>query len=244
MSDKKVALVTGANKGIGFETARQLAQRGITVLLGARDERKGSEAAQKLHKENLDVRFLQIDVNDSASHENAARFIEENFGRLDILVNNAGVARDFQVPASDSTIEQWRETFETNVFNLVALTNRLLPLLKKSEAGRIVNLSSILGSHRLQSDPNSPLASGAHTGAAYAASKAALNMYTINLAIELKNTSIKVNAAHPGWVKTDMGGEAAPLDVETGAKTSVALATLTDDAFSGRYIHLGEELPW
>lgn len=244
MSEKKIALITGANKGIGFETARQLAQKGITVLLGARDEQKGSETAQKLQKEGFDVQFLQIDVNDSASHQNAARFIEENFGRLDILVNNAGIAKDFQVPASQSTAEQWRETFETNVFNLVALTTTLLPLLKKSKAGRIVNLSSILGSHRLQSDPNSPIAGGAHTGSAYAASKAAVNMFTINLANELKNTRIKVNAAHPGWVKTDMGGEAAPLDVETGAKTSVELATLPDDGFSGRYIHLSEELPW
>jgi NAD(P)-dependent dehydrogenase (short-subunit alcohol dehydrogenase family) len=243
-NNKKIALVTGANKGIGFETARQLAKQGITVLLGARDEQKGSEAAVNLQNEGLDVQFLQLDVNDQASHQNAAKFIEDNFGRLDILINNAGIARDFQIPASQSAVEQWRETFETNVFSLVALTNALLPLIKKSQSGRIVNLSSILGSLALQSDPNSPIAGGAHTGSAYAASKAAVNMFTVNLANELKNTSIKVNAAHPGWVKTDMGGEAAPLEIEDGAKTSVALATLPENGFTGKYIHQGEKLPW
>ncbi len=243
MSEKKIALVTGANKGIGFETVRQLAQQGITVLLGARDEQKGSEAAKQLQSENLDVQFLQLDVNDHASRQNAAKFIEENFGRLDIFVNNAGIAKDFGVAASAGTLEQWRETFETNVFNLVALTQTLLPLIKKSDAGRIVNLTSILGSLTINSDPNGFLA-GAFSGTAYHASKAALNMFTVHLANELKNTKILVNASHPGWVKTELGGEGAPLDVETGAKTSVALATLGADGFTGKYIHLGEELPW
>jgi NAD(P)-dependent dehydrogenase (short-subunit alcohol dehydrogenase family) len=242
---RKVALVTGANKGIGFDTARQLGQQGITVLLGARDEQKGREAATKLRDEGLDVRFLHLDVTDYATHETAKQFIEENFRKLDILINNAGIALDFQVPASQGTPEQWRETFETNLFSLIALTQTLLPLIKKSEAGRIVNLSSILGSLTLNSDPNSPFApGGASTGTVYNASKAALNMFTVHLANELKESGIKVNAAHPGWVKTDMGGEAAPLDTETGAKTSVALATLPDDGFTGKYIHLGEELPW
>jgi NAD(P)-dependent dehydrogenase (short-subunit alcohol dehydrogenase family) len=243
MNNKKIALITGANKGIGFETARQLAQREITVLLGARDEQKGSEAAKQLQSENLDVQFLQLDVNDAASRQNAAKFIEENFGRLDILINNAGVAKDFGVAASAGALEQWRETFETNVFNLVSLTQNLLPLIKKSSAGRIVNLTSILGSLTLNSDQNSFLG-GAFSGTAYHASKAALNMFTVHLANELKNTAILVNAAHPGWVKTDLGGEGAPLDVTTGAQTSVALATLGADGFTGKYIHLGEELPW
>src|SRR5882672_1259313 len=146
MSSKKIALVTGANKGIGFETARQLAAKGITVLLGARDEKRGLEAAETLKKEGLDVQFLQLDVNDPASQDNAAKFIADKFGKLDILINNAGVARDFQVPASKGTAEQWRETFETNLFSLISLTQKLLPLVKKSDAGAIVNLSSSLGS--------------------------------------------------------------------------------------------------
>ena len=157
MSSKQIALVTGANKGIGFETARQLAARGITVLLGARDEKRGLEAAETLKKEGLDVQFIQLDVNDPASQDNAAKFIADKFGKLDILINNAGVARDFQVPASKGSMEQWRETFETNVFSLISLTQKLLPLVKKSDAGRIVNLSSILGSLTLNRDPNSSL---------------------------------------------------------------------------------------
>lgn len=241
--NKKIALVTGANKGIGFETVRQLAEQGIKVLLGARDEARGAEAAKKLQETGHDVEFLQLDVNDPASHENARKFIEENYGRLDILVNNAGIAKDYRTKASEGTLEQWRETFETNLFQLIALTNALLPLVKKSEAGRIVNLSSIMGSLAINADPNSPLGN-AYTSTAYSTSKTALNMYTVHLANELKETPIKVNAAHPGWVKTDMGGENAPLDLETGAKTSVALATLPADSFTGKYVHLGEELPW
>src|SRR5688500_12601210 len=128
---KKVALVTGANKGIGFDTVRQLAGQGITVLLGARNKEKGEEAAKKLRAENLDVRFLHLDVTEAQSQENERSFIEENFGKLDILVNNAGVALDFEVPASAGTLEQWRETFETNVFGVVALTQKLLPLIKR-----------------------------------------------------------------------------------------------------------------
>jgi NAD(P)-dependent dehydrogenase (short-subunit alcohol dehydrogenase family) len=244
MSSKKIALVTGANKGIGFETARQLAKQGITVLLGARDERKGEEATGKLRSEDLDVRFLKLDVSDTAAHETARRFIEENFGRLDILVNNAGVSLDAGVLASEGTLEQWRGTFETNVFGTIALTQRLLPLIKKSEAGRIVNLSSILGSLKWSSDPASGIGSYAFTGTAYNASKTALNMFTVHLANELKDTPVKVNACHPGWVRTDMGGENAHLSIEEGAKTPVMLATMQEDGFSGRYIHLNEDLPW
>ncbi|HQR36005.1 MAG TPA: SDR family oxidoreductase [Blastocatellia bacterium] len=244
MSSKKIALVTGANKGIGFETVRQLAAKDITVLLAARDEKRGNESVNKLKGEGLDVQFLQLDVNDTASQENAAKFIADKFGKLDILINNAGIAQDFQVPASQGTLEQWRSTFETNVFNLVSLTQKLLPLVKKSDAGRIVNLTSILGSLALHSDPKSPIAGSSSSGSAYNASKSALNMFTVNLANELKGTTVKVNAAHPGWVKTDMGGDAAPLEVDDGAKTSVQLATLPEDGPTGGYFHLGERLPW
>lgn len=244
MSSKKIALVTGANKGIGLETVRQLAAEGITVLLAARDEKRGAEAVNKLKSEGLDVEFLQLDVNDTTSQDNAAKFIADKFGKLDILINNAGIAQDFQVPASQGTLDQWRSTFETNVFNLVSLTQKLLPLVKKSDAGRIVNLTSILGSLALHSDPTSPIAGSSSSGSAYNASKSALNMFTVNLANELKGTTVKVNAAHPGWVKTDMGGEAAPLEVEDGAKTSVQLATIPNDGPTGGYFHLGQTLPW
>ena len=242
--DKKVALVTGANKGIGYETARQLAAKGITVLLGARDARRGEEAASRLRAENFDVHFLRVDLTDAETHTSARRFIEENFGKLDILVNNAGIALDFGVPASESAIEQWRATFETNVFGTISLTQKLLPLIKKSTAGRIVNLSSILASMQWSSNPDGGAGEFAYCGTAYNASKAAINMFTIHLANELKNTPIKVNAANPGWVRTEMGGENAPLSAAEGAKTSVMLATLPEDGFTGRYVHLNEDLPW
>ena len=240
----KVALITGANKGIGFETARQLGKQGITILVGARDEARGTEAAKTLQAENVDAHFLHLDMSDVNTFANAAKFIEEKFGKLDILINNAGVLLDYTVPASAVPVANWRKTFETNVFSLVELTQTLLPLIKKSAAGRIVNLSSILGSLTLNSDPNSPIAGSGASNTSYHASKAAVNMFTIQLANELKDTPIKVNSAHPGWVKTDMGGEAAPMEIVDGAKTSVHLATLPADGVSGTYMHMGEELPW
>ena len=244
MSTNKVALITGANKGIGFETARQLGAQGITILVGARDEKRGTEAAQKLQAEGLDAQFLHLDMSDAATFTNAAKFIEGKFGKLDILINNAGVLLDYGVPISAAPIANWRTTFETNVFAVVELTQALLPLVKKSDAGRIVNLTSILGSLTLNHDPASPIAASVPTHTSYNASKAALNMFTVHLAHELKDTQIKVNAAHPGWVKTDMGGEEAPLEIVDGAKTSVALATLGEDGPTGAYIHMGESLPW
>ena len=243
MSTKKVALVTGANKGIGLETARQLAKEGITVLAGARDEAKASRAAAELGKEGLDVHGIVIDVNNEGSIRKAATQIERDYGRLDILVNNAGVMLDDrEKKPSEQSLEAWRETFETNLFGLVATTQALLPLLRKSEAGRIVNLSSILASITLHATPGSPIYDAKTP--AYDASKSAVNAYTVHLAWELKDTPIKVNAAHPGWVKTEMGGEGAVMEIEDGAKTSVALATLGADGPTGGFVHMGETLPW
>ncbi len=240
----KVALITGANKGIGFETARQLGQQGVTILVGARDEKRGTEAAEKLRGEGVDAQFLHLDVNDANTQVNAAKWIEEKFGKLDILINNAGMLMDYGVKISEAPVANWRTTFETNVFALIELTQTLLPLIRKSEAGRIVNLSSILGSLTLNRDPTSPIAASTGFNTSYNASKAAVNMFTVHLAHELKDTKIKVNSAHPGWVKTDMGGEQAPMELVDGAKTSVTLATLPDDGPTGAFIHLGEALPW
>ncbi len=241
---KKIALVTGANKGIGLETARQLAQKGMTVLLGARDARKGQEAVAQLQGEGLEVQLLEIDVSDEASVARAAKKVESDFGRLDILVNNAGVMLDDETKkASEQTMETWRRTFDTNLFGLVATTNAFLPLLRKSDAGRIVNLSSILGSITHHATPGSPVYdSKGYT--CYNVSKTAVNAYTVQLAYELKGTKIKVNAAHPGWVKTEMGGKGASMEIPDGAKTSVALATIGEDGPNGAYLHEGEPLPW
>jgi NAD(P)-dependent dehydrogenase (short-subunit alcohol dehydrogenase family) len=239
MSDKPVALVTGANKGLGKETAKQLAARGYTVLLAARDPAKGEEAAAELRAGGGDVRFLKLDVTDDADRHHAADFIAGVFGRLDALVNNAGLLLDGGTAPSVVPLDLIRQTFETNFFALVAVTQALLPLVKRSPAGRVVNLSSQLGSLGLCE----------HVGpdfllAAYNPSKAAVNMYTVLLARELAATAVKVNSAHPGWVKTDMGGEAAPMDIESGAKTSVWLATLPADGPSGAFFHANERLPW
>ena len=243
MSTKKIALITGANKGIGLETARQLAKQGITVLAGARDEAKANLAAAELGKEGLDVHGIVIDVNDERSIQEAAARIERDYGRLDILVNNAGVMwDDREKKPSEQSLEVWRATFETNLFGLVATTQALLPLLRKSAAGRIVNLSSILGSITLHATPGSPVYDAKVP--AYDASKTAVNAYTVHLAWELKDTPIKVNAAHPGWVKTEMGGEGATMEIQDGAKTSVALATVGPYGPNGSFLHMGETLPW
>src|SRR5882757_5545766 len=241
---KKVALITGGNRGIGLETARQLGKLGITVLVGARSLAAGETAAETLKKEGIDARVIKIDMNDPADYTAVAKSIEKDFGRLDILVNNAGIFLDGRKgnETSSTSDEVLRKTFDTNFFAVVSLTQELLPLVRKSAAGRIVNLSSILGSQTLHATKGSFIYDAKTF--AYDASKAALNSFTIHLAHELQGTKIKVNSAHPGWVKTEMGGEGAMLEIEVGAQTSVALATLPENGPNGGYIHLGETLPW
>lgn len=243
MSNQKIAVITGANKGIGLETARQLGKEGVTVLLGARDLAKGEAAAKKLQAEGVDVQPLEIDVNDDKSIRKAANKVEREFGRLDILINNAGVMLDDEKKkVSEQSLATWRKTFETNLFGLIATTQAFLPLLRKSEAGRIVNLSSILGSITYHARPGSPVYD--NKVAAYNVSKSAVNAFTVQLAYELKDTKIKVNAAHPGWVKTEMGGAGATMELPDGAKTSVELATIGPGGPNGAFLHLGETLPW
>ena len=243
-SANKIALVTGANKGIGLETARQLAKLGVTVLLGSRDLARGEEAAEVLRGIGGEVRPIKLDVVNEADRTAAAKSIEREFGRLDILINNAAVMLDPRSGNATSTTPMHilRDTFETNFFAVVALTQALLPLLRKSQASRIVNLSSILGSLTLHATPGSFIYDAKTF--AYDASKSALNAFTIHLAHELQGTNIKVNSAHPGWVKTEMGGEGAQMEITDGAKTSVELATLPADGPTGGYFHMGQPLPW
>jgi NAD(P)-dependent dehydrogenase (short-subunit alcohol dehydrogenase family) len=243
-NDKKIALITGANKGLGFEMARQLGQAGVTIVLAARGPQKGEAAAGKLRGEGWNAQFLKLDVTNKQDHAQAASYLEAKFGRLDILINNAGISAEAFGEGKPSTTTQdvLHRTFETNFFAPVALTQVLLPLLLKSEAGRIVNMSSILGSQTLHSDPKSPIYDFKQLS--YDASKAALNSFTIHLAYEFKDTKLKVNSAHPGWVKTDMGTDAAPMEIPEGAKTGVALALLGEDGPTGGFFHLGKPLPW
>jgi NAD(P)-dependent dehydrogenase (short-subunit alcohol dehydrogenase family) len=247
----KVAFITGANKGIGFETARGLGELGIAVVVGSRDEAKGRAAAETLKAMGIgNVEAVTFDINEPKHHQVIVRHLEGRYGKLDILVNNAGVLLDpgdFASPSGYNTTSTvtptiLKSTFETNFLSVVALTQALLPLITKAPAGRIVNLSSILGSLTLHSDPTSSIY--ASKSFAYDASKTALNAFTVHLAQELRGTAIKVNSAHPGWVKTEMGGSAAPIEVSEGGKTSVMLATLPADGPTGGYFHLGETLPW
>jgi len=245
---QKVAFITGGNRGIGFQTALDLKDSGVKVVIGARDAKQGEEAAEKLRAQGVDAEAIQFDITNEADHNAAYDYFNSKYGKLDILINNAGIAGGTfpgtgpEHRASDVPMDLLHKVFETNFFAPVALTERLLPLIKKSDAGRIVNLSSILGSLALHADPKSPIYHA--KSFAYDASKTALNAFTVHLAYELRDTNIKVNSAHPGWVKTDMGGSQAPMEIADGAKTSVELATLPDSGPSGGYFHLGKPLPW
>ena len=239
----KLALITGANKGIGLETARQLGKLGIQLLIGARDANAGEAAAAQLRSEGLSADALLIDVTSAPSIAKAASEVARKHKMLDILVNNAGVLLDdpARTPSAQS-LDVWQRTFQANLFGTVAVTQAFLPLLRQAPAARIVNLSSILASLALHSDPTSRIYHSQNP--AYNASKTAVNAWTVSLAYELRDTKIKVNAAHPGHVQTDMGGANAPMQIVDGAKTSVALATLAADGPSGSFSHLGQVLPW
>lgn len=239
---QKIALVTGATRGIGLETVRQLAQNNVHVLLAGRDRAKATEAALKLQSEGLPVSAIALDVNDAGSIAAAAKEVEAKHGHLDILVNNAGVLLDDTAKkSSEQSLDAWRQTFDTNVFAVVEVTQAFLPLLRKSDAGRIVNVSSILGSITLHSDPNSGIYN--FKVPAYDASKSAVNAWTVHLAHELRDTAIKVNAIHPGSVKTDMNSH-GELEIADGAKSSVELALIGADGPTGSFSHLGQTLPW
>ncbi|WP_319518890.1 SDR family oxidoreductase [uncultured Martelella sp.] len=243
MTNNRIALVTGANKGIGFEIARQLAETGAKVLLGARDPGRGQNAASILTVDGLDVSYLSLDTLDENSIHTAAARIEAEYGRLDILVNNVGIW-DFRdgVPGGAS-LDAVRTTMETNFIGTLAVTQALLPLLHKSEAGRIVNLSSTLGSLACNGDPSSPYYSAQNIG--YNASKAAVNMLTVELAEELRDSSIVVNSVCPGFVKTDLSGQTGTTLPAQAAKMPVRCALLgSQDAFSGRFVDAAGEIPW
>jgi NAD(P)-dependent dehydrogenase (short-subunit alcohol dehydrogenase family) len=241
VSERRVAVVTGANKGIGLEIARQLAQRNTTVFIGARDVERGRAAAEKLRAEGLDARPLRLDVSDDASVAAAAAEVEKTAGRLDILVNNAGIAIDDGPPSRVSS-DALRRTYETNVFGVVRATQAFLPLLRHSDAGRIVNMSSGLGSLAQNSDPSWSFAAVKYL--AYNSSKTAVNAITVQFAWELRDTAIKVNAADPGYVATDMNQNQGPRSVEQGAATPVRLATLPADGPTGGYFNDEGPIPW
>lgn len=247
--DGRIALVTGATRGLGLEISRQLAALGAVVILAARDKVRADAAADELRGKGYRAHGLKLDVTDEADRRAAYDAIDRSHGRLDILVNNAAVYLDSPnaaTPApklaSETPADLLRATFEANFFAPIFLTQALLPLLRRSPAGRIVNLSSVRGSLTHQADPTSPVYP--NKALAYDTSKTALNAFTVQLAEELRGTPVKVNAIHPGWVRTEMGSDVADLSLEQGAHTAILYASLPEDGPSGGFFYLDERLPW
>ena len=237
-----VALVTGANKGIGLEISRQLASAGVFVLIGARDAERGRAAAEALASEGLAAQFVALDVTDQTSVDAAAKLIEAEHGRLDILINNAGVVDARDGPPSIGAVDAARRIMETNFVGPLRVVQATLPLLRRAAAARIVNLSSSLGSLAINGDPSSPYYSARLIG--YNASKAALNMLTVQLAAELRDTQIVVNSVSPGYVKTDLTGGAGFMTPDEGARLPVTYALLGENAVSGCFVEPQGETPW
>jgi NAD(P)-dependent dehydrogenase (short-subunit alcohol dehydrogenase family) len=233
-TERKIAVVTGANRGIGFEISRQLAQRGIYVILTSRDEAKGRAACQRLEGEGLDVAYHQLDVTDPASVRRLGDFVRDSYGRLDVLVNNAGILIDEQNSPLNVDLDVVRRTMETNVYGPLSLCQALLPLMERHDYGRIVNVSSGMGQ----------LSDMGGGYLAYRMSKTALNALTRILAAELQGTEVLVNSMCPGWVRTDMGGPSASRSVEEGADTAVWLATLPGGGPQGGFFRDRQPIPW
>lgn len=243
-----IALITGGNRGLGFETARQLGRSGVKTILGARDPAQGDLAAHVLRAEGLDAESVVVDVTSLSSVKAAAQQVEERHGQLDILINHAGILPEATAGATAGPVEvgMFKQTFETNVFAAVAVIQEFLALLGRSGAGRIVNVSTTMGSLSDQSDSSSPYYDVIVP--AYASSKAALNAVTVSLAKLLKDTPIKVNSICPGWVQTDLGGPenraAAPLTAAEASQIVVEMATIPDDGPTGTFVDRDGTVAW
>ncbi|MET0462557.1 MAG: SDR family NAD(P)-dependent oxidoreductase [Chitinophagaceae bacterium] len=238
---RKNVLITGANRGLGLELTKQLTQLGYFVWMGVRNEEAAHTVRSSLSMPSL-TSVIALDMKDSSTFSKVHDTILSKDGHLDILINNAGIMLEEDLmknSAGSITEKQLRNTFDVNFFGPVLLTNKLLPLLLKSSSPRIVNVSTNMGSQSLQAMiPELPKTF------AYNASKAALNTYTIHLSSLLQDTPVKVNSVHPGWVKTDMGGPHAPLPIEEGVGSILAMALLDDQGATGKFIHRGEEVAW
>ena len=243
MSEKTIALVTGANKGIGYEIAAGLGALGWSVGVGARDQERREAAVAKLRAGGADAFGVPLDVTDDASTEAAARLIEERGGRLDVLVNNAGVTGGMPQQPTDIDFEAIRTAVETNVIGVIRVTNAMLPLLRRSESPRIVNMSSTVGSLTRQSDPAAEDRVGP-LSLAYSPSKTFLNAVTVQYARELRGTKFLINAACPGYVATDLNGFRGHRTPEQGAAIAIKLATMPADGPSGSFFEDDGVIPW
>lgn len=244
MSGTRVALVTGSNKGIGFEIVRGLAKKGLTVLLCARDTSKADAAVRKLKEDSASYQIfpLVLDVTKQDTIDATAEYVRSRFGKLDVLVNNAAIYAAADGLPGVAKVDAVIETFETNFFGVIRVTQAFLPLIKASPSARIVNVSSGLGSLALNADPNSPFAAVKPLG--YNSSKAALNLFTIQLAYELRDTKVKVNASNPGYTATDLNGNSGTQTVEEGAADPLRMALLEDDGPTGTFTSDGAVFPW
>jgi NAD(P)-dependent dehydrogenase (short-subunit alcohol dehydrogenase family) len=248
MKKMKSALVTGANKSIGFEVARQLAQKGVYVYLGSRNLENGIAAVNKLKAEGLsNVEPIQLDITDDKSVKNARKEIGKKTKALDILINNAGVFGGYPQAALDSSIDQFKAAYDTNVYGVVRVTQAFIDLLKKSSEPRIVNVSSSQGSITLHSDPSYKYYD--YKAAVYLSSKSAMNMYTVVLAYELRDSNFKVNAVCPGYTKTDFNGHRGPGSVEDAGKRIIKYALIDESGPTGKFFSEENnpetgEVPW
>jgi NAD(P)-dependent dehydrogenase (short-subunit alcohol dehydrogenase family) len=238
----KIALITGANKGIGYELARQLGNEGVTVLVGARNAKLGEAAAARLKADGADAHFIELDVTKPETIAKAARTVRTRYGRLDILINNAGVSDKADGPPSTADPAAVRRVLEVNFFGVLAVTQAMLPLVRNSPAGRIVMVSSGLGSITWNSDPKWSFAAVKRLG--YNGSKAILNMMTVQLAWELRGTAIKVNTVNPGYTRTDLNGNTGTQTLEEGAAEAFRQALAPDDAPTGGFFETGGVAPW
>jgi NAD(P)-dependent dehydrogenase (short-subunit alcohol dehydrogenase family) len=237
----KVALITGANKGLGKETARQLGALGYTVVLTARNEHAGRAAVAELVAAGCDAHAVRLEVTNPDDIASLVSYIETNFSKLDVLVNNAGIALEWDGNPTDA--DKVRSTLEVNLVAPYAITEALVPLLARSEDARVINHSSMLGSMGTAESMWEQVAGFMSVG--YSTSKAGLNMLTLIQSKTLASKGIAVAAAHPGWVKTDLGSQAAPMEVDEGARTVVDLVTITRKQFPhGQLCHKGERIPW
>ncbi len=238
----KVALITGANKGIGFEVARQLAAQSITVLLGARNAELGEAAAKALAGEGRDAHFIELDVTRPETIKAAEAKIQAEYGHLDILVNNAGIVAAGDGLPSTADADAVRKILDVNVFGVLAVTQALLPLVRNASSGRIVMVSSGLGSITWNADPEWPFAAVKLLG--YNGSKALLNLLTVQLAWELRDTTIKVNTVNPGYTATDLNGNTGTQTPAEGAEEIVRQCLVAADAPSGAFLETGGIVPW
>jgi len=241
MTEKRTALVTGANKGIGFETARGLGALGWTIGVGARDDQRRREAVARLQDEGVDAFEVPLDVTDTESVMHAAEIVERQGGGLDVLVNNAGIVGDLDQMPTSVDLDVLTGVLDTNVLGVIRVTNAMLPMLRRSPAPRIVNVSSSAGSLARQRDPREntgPIA------VAYSPSKTLLNAVTVQYARELEGSGILINAVCPGFVATDLNGHRGTKTPQEGAVSSIRAATLPDDGPTGTFFDVDGVVPW